>query len=168
VKDHEKRELVNRLTKIASEYAHTQQLRERIAHELLSSIESDSSFAAQAAAWRSLVEWICTATTTVDMPDLALPIGITYNTLRTYFERARRDIGMPGLWFHDLRHTAASWWIASGASLAVVRDLLGHSNISVTSRYLHLMTGDLKRASDNLGAITGGSCTKNAQNGASD
>lgn len=104
----------------------------------------------------------------VDMPDLVLPIGITYNTLRTYFERARRDIGMPGLWFHDLRHTAASWWIASGASLAVVRDLLGHSNISVTSRYLHLMTGDLKRASDNLGSITGGSCTKNAQNGASD
>ncbi len=37
MKDHEKRELVNRLTKIASEYAHTQQLRERIAHELLSS-----------------------------------------------------------------------------------------------------------------------------------
>ena len=66
MKDHEKRELVNRLTKIAREYAHTQQLRERIAHELLSSIESDSSFAAQAAAWRSLVEWICTATTTVD------------------------------------------------------------------------------------------------------
>ena len=104
----------------------------------------------------------------VDMPDLALPIGITYNTLRNYFERARRDIGMPGLWFHDLRHTAASWWIASGASLAVVRDLLGHSNISVTSRYLHLMTGDLKRASDNLGSITGAGCTKNAQNGASD
>lgn len=70
MKDHEKRELVNRLTKIAREYAHTQQLRDRIAHELLSSIESsiesDSSFAAQAAAWRSLVEWICTATTTVD------------------------------------------------------------------------------------------------------
>ena len=66
MKDHEKRELVNRLTKIAREYAHTQQLRERIAHELLSSIESDSSFAAQAAAWRSLVEWICTAPTTVD------------------------------------------------------------------------------------------------------
>ena len=66
VKDHEKRELVNRLTKIAREYAHTQQLRERIAHELLSSIESDSSFAAQAAAWRSLVEWLCTAEDTAD------------------------------------------------------------------------------------------------------
>ena len=57
MKDHEKRELVNRLTKIAREYAHTQQLRDRIAREILSSIESDSSFAAQASAWRSLVEW---------------------------------------------------------------------------------------------------------------
>ena len=63
MKDHERRELVNRLTKIAREYGQTQQLRERIAHELLSSIKSDSSFAAQAAAWRSLVEWICTAPT---------------------------------------------------------------------------------------------------------
>lgn len=103
----------------------------------------------------------------VDMPDLVLPIGITYNTLRTYFERARSAVGRPDLWFHDLRHTAASWWIASGASLAVVRDLLGHSHIGVTSRYLHLLTGDLKRASENLSVITG-DCTKSAQKDASD
>jgi len=86
----------------------------------------------------------------VDMPGLSLPIGITYNLLRRHFERARKEVGLDHVWWHDLRHTAASWWIASGASLAIVRDLLGHSNISVTSRYLHLMTGDLQRASDNL------------------
>lgn len=85
-----------------------------------------------------------------DMSDLVLPIGITYHQLRHGFESARAAVGLPHVWFHDLRHTAASWWIASGASLPVVRDLLGHCNLSVTSRYLHLMTGDLQRGSDAL------------------
>ena len=48
--------------------------------------------------------------------------------------------------FHDLRHTAASWWAQAGANLTVLRDLLGHSTLAMTSRYAHLMTGDPKRA----------------------
>lgn len=103
----------------------------------------------------------------IDMPGLSLPIGITYNVLRRHFERARKAVGLDHVWWHDLRHTAASWWIASGASLAIVRDLLGHSNISVTSRYMHLMTGDLQRASDNLASITR-PCTESAQDDVSD
>lgn len=38
---------------------------------------------------------------------------------------------------HDLRHTAISWWLADGMPLATVRDRAGHSNIAVTSRYVH-------------------------------
>lgn len=85
-----------------------------------------------------------------DMTDLTLPIGITYATLRTYFEEARAAAGLPHIRFHDLRHTAASWWAQSGANLAIIRDLLGHANLAVTSRYTHLMTGDLKRASEDV------------------
>lgn len=81
----------------------------------------------------------------IDMPDLQLPLGITYATLRTYFEKARQAAGMPSVRFHDLRHTAASWWAQAGANLAVIRDLLGHANLAVTSRYAHLMPGELKR-----------------------
>ena len=81
-----------------------------------------------------------------DMADVKLPLGITYATLRTFFERARIAAGMPHVRFHDLRHTAASWWVQSGANLAIVRDLLGHANLAVTSRYTHLATGDMKRA----------------------
>ena len=87
-----------------------------------------------------------------DMSDLALPLGISYATLRTFFERARKAAGMPHVRFHDLRHTAASWWAQSGANMAVLRDLLGHSNMAVTSRYAHLSTGDLKRASAKVAA----------------
>jgi site-specific recombinase XerD len=40
--------------------------------------------------------------------------------------------------FHTLRHTAASWLIQAGCSLEAVRQLLGHSSIRVTERYVHL------------------------------
>lgn len=85
-----------------------------------------------------------------DMSDLVLPIGISYNTLRTYFERARITADMPALHWHDLRHTAASWWAQSGATLVLLRDLLGHTSFSETSRYSHLVRGDLKAGAERM------------------
>ena len=85
-----------------------------------------------------------------DLPDLKLPLGISYHTLRTFFEDARKTAGLDHVRFHDLRHTAASWWAQSGANLTVLRDLLGHSTLAMTSRYAHLMTSDLKRAAANV------------------
>lgn len=80
-----------------------------------------------------------------DMDDIKLPLGLTYATLRTYFEDARQAAGLAHVRFHDLRHTAASWWAQAGANLTILRDLLGHSTLAMTSRYAHLMTADLKR-----------------------
>ncbi len=85
-----------------------------------------------------------------DMSDLVLPIGLTYNTLRTYFERARTKADMPALHWHDLRHTAASWWAQSGATLVLLRDLLGHTTTAETSRYSHLMRADLRAGADRM------------------
>ena len=83
---------------------------------------------------------------------IALPLGITYATLRTYFERARDSAGLPHVRFHDLRHTYASWLVQSGIGLTAVRDLLGHANLAVTSRYAHLATGHLREAARAAGA----------------
>ena len=85
-----------------------------------------------------------------DMSDLTLPLGLSYQTLRTHFERAREKAGMPALHWHDLRHTAASWWAQSGATLVLLRDLLGHTTTAETSRYSHLMRADLRAGSDRM------------------
>ncbi len=48
--------------------------------------------------------------------------------------------------FHDARHDFASRMLRSGATLAMVRDALGHSSIAMTERYAHLERRDLRAA----------------------
>lgn len=79
-----------------------------------------------------------------------LPLPISDPMLRVHFERARARIQRPDLHFHDLRHTYASWLVQAGAPLTAVRDLLGHSNLGVTSRYAHLGAEHLVEAVDKL------------------
>lgn len=86
-----------------------------------------------------------------DTPDLKLPLGITYNTLRHYFEKARKKVGREEVHVHDLRHTTASWLAQSGASLVIIRDMLGHTSFAETTRYSHLMPSDLRKAADAMG-----------------
>ena len=46
---------------------------------------------------------------------------------------------------HDMRHTAASWAIAAGASLQDVQYFLGHESLTTTAdRYGHLMPGRME------------------------
>lgn len=99
----------------------------------------------------------------IDMLGLTLPLGIRYATLRKYFEAARTKAGMPHVRFHDLRHTAASWWAQAGANMAVLKELLGHSNMAVTSRYAHLSTADLKRVSADVARGRNGTKTAESQ-----
>ena len=63
--------------------------------------------------------------------------GVDY-LLRKNCERA----GMDRINAHSLRHTAASLALEGGVPLHHVRDLLGHSSVLVTSKYLHMVTND--------------------------
>jgi len=48
--------------------------------------------------------------------------------------------------FHTLRHTYASWHVEAGTDLYVVKELLGHSDFRMTSRYSHLGENTLHAA----------------------
>lgn len=67
----------------------------------------------------------------------ALPFDTTENRVRGAFEKAREQIGRPDIRFHDLRHCYASLLASKGETLTSIRDLLGHSSLTVTSRYAH-------------------------------
>jgi integrase len=61
------------------------------------------------------------------------------STFRTAFSAAARAIGVPDLHPHQLRHTAASLAIASGADVKVIQQMLGHSSATMTlDTYGHL------------------------------
>ena len=66
------------------------------------------------------------------------------NFRRGYFDRAAAAIGLPGLVPHELRHTAASLAIASGATVKSVQRMLGHASATLTlDRYGHLFPDEL-------------------------
>ena len=65
-------------------------------------------------------------------------------------------IGRPELRVHDLRHTAASVWLGSGADPKVVQRVLGHASAAMTmDLYGHLIDQNLWAAAARLGDISG-------------
>jgi integrase len=62
------------------------------------------------------------------------------NIARRYMNPALAKAGLRRFRFHDLRHTFGSLLIQDGASLAYVKDQMGHSSIQVTvDVYGHLV-----------------------------
>jgi integrase len=61
------------------------------------------------------------------------------------------DPGFPRITAHDLRHTAVSLAISSGANVKVVQRMLGHSSAAMTlDVYADLFDSDLDSAADNV------------------
>jgi site-specific recombinase XerD len=55
--------------------------------------------------------------------------------------------------FHDLRHSNASWLLAGGADLQVVKERLDHASIMTTQRYLHTLPEADETAIEAFGRI---------------
>jgi integrase/recombinase XerD len=63
------------------------------------------------------------------------------------FKRVVRKAGFdPQLHFHSLRHSFTSLLLAKNVNLYIVKELLGHSSISVTEGYSHVNFSSLKNA----------------------
>lgn len=58
--------------------------------------------------------------------------------LRAPWKAALKTAGIEDFRFHDLRHSAASYFAMNGASLAEIAEVLGHKTLQMVKRYAHL------------------------------
>ncbi|MGS0742843.1 tyrosine-type recombinase/integrase [Glaciimonas sp. GG7] len=72
-------------------------------------------------------------------------------TIQRSFMAARVRCGIPGIRFHDLRHSAASELINAGVDLYTVGRVLGHKDPRSTQRYSHLAIDTLTVAVSKIG-----------------
>ena len=75
--------------------------------------------------------------------------AMTIGWFRVRFDKAAAKVGLENVTPHNLRHTAGSLALASGASVVTVQKLLGHRNaITTMNVYSHMLPDDF----DNLAA----------------
>lgn len=81
--------------------------------------------------------------------------GLTLNgeppavhTVRLRLRQAFEGAGFEGFYPHALRHSFATDLQLKGASVAEIKEMMGHSSVSTTERYLHGFEGRLKELFD--------------------
>lgn len=74
--------------------------------------------------------------------------GQPVKEIRRFWAKMQREAEIPDVRIHDLRHTFASLLVSGGASLEMIGRLLGHTQMSTTQRYAHLMDSPLRAGVD--------------------
>jgi len=67
------------------------------------------------------------------------------------WQRIRANAGLSSLRLHDLRHLHVTTGLEAGLSAALVGKLVGHANLSTTSRYEHVRLDPMKEAAERVG-----------------
>lgn len=80
-----------------------------------------------------------------------LPLVAPKITVQRAWERARAKVGLDGVHFHDLRHSAASEMVNAEVDLYTVGRVLGHRDPRSTKRYAHLTAKTLEGAIRKIG-----------------
>lgn len=76
-----------------------------------------------------------------------------HNLVRRDFRKVLARAGLPRIRFHDLRHTAATLFLARNVHPKIVADLLGHASVQVTlDTYSHSIPALAEEAVRDLGA----------------
>jgi integrase len=79
--------------------------------------------------------------------------GKPFVDLKGGFALACRKAGISRVTWHTLRHTFASRLVNRGVDIVTVKELLGHSSISVTMRYAHTNIDSKRAAVEKLGGF---------------
>jgi integrase len=72
------------------------------------------------------------------------------------WERTRARAGLPGVRWHDLRHTCASVLAQAGSSLLEISRQLGHLSAQTSARYSHLVAGTAPTGAGELNKLLKG------------
>lgn len=66
--------------------------------------------------------------------------GERIKDIKTAWHTAIKKAGVEYVNFHTLRHTCATWILEKTGNLKLVQQVLGHSDMRVTSKYAHIIT----------------------------
>jgi integrase len=72
-----------------------------------------------------------------------LPLNYFYGA--GWFGQLLRQVGLPVMRFHDLRHTAATLLLGRGVNPKVVSEILGHSSVAITLELYGHVTPHMQR-----------------------
>lgn len=75
--------------------------------------------------------------------------------LFTAWNNARKQAGLTGFHWHDLRHTYCSWAVMSGVDQATIQACMGHHTNSLTARYTHLSVSHFRESARRLESWVG-------------
>lgn len=76
-------------------------------------------------------------------------IGREIKEIKKSFKTALGRAGLPSIRWHDLRHTASTWW-SERCTVQVQKALMGHSINDVTFEYTHTFFETMKRVVDSM------------------
>lgn len=76
-----------------------------------------------------------------------------YTDIKKGFSEACKRAGIKDFKFHDLRRTVGTWLLESGVDIRTIQNILAHSEISTTERYLCLSSEQNTRAMNVLGSL---------------
>ena len=77
-------------------------------------------------------------------------LGRRVKSVRTAWENACERAGLSGVQLRDLRHEAGSRFEEAGVPVTLVSKILGHTNLTTTSRYLNIHLRGLHAAMEKL------------------
>jgi integrase len=103
--------------------------------------------------WRDHLEWKRKRDKIIEIKSDFVFCRIEGRSLKSFNKAWRNALEIAGIenfHFHDLRHTFASNMLLSGASLKDVKEMMGHSDISMTDRYSHLTLSHLLQKQSQL------------------
>ena len=74
-----------------------------------------------------------------------------YVDIKKSFNLVREHAEIKNFCFHDLRHTFATRMVMAGVDLFTLMEILGHTNVTTTMRYAHVIPGRKMEAINKLG-----------------